>query len=255
MANIAARTVYGEFTKDIDRAGKLLDLINSFREFAGQPGDLTGYSHDLWNAAQGVRVDLPILSGSLLLYLCGRFEFFVRELVGTVVDDLVDKARKYDELPESLRREYLNRTLTINASPGKFNYTKSDASALAAELANNLAGNGGGPNLRINSDIITITDSNMHQGMLADIFRRVGITNLWDTLGQQLPLKTHIGESTNEGCKRAASSRLDEIMKLRNTVAHPISNMTFPDVKEVQEVAEYFRILGQVLLDLAIAPR
>src|SRR5690349_14660403 len=105
--DVAAKAALSEFVKDVDRVAQLLELIKVFREFAGQAEESAGSARPLWNAAQEVRIDLPILSGSLLLYLCGRFEYFVKELVGTVLDDLVDKADKYEKLPAGLRREYL----------------------------------------------------------------------------------------------------------------------------------------------------
>jgi hypothetical protein len=210
----------------------------------------------LWTAAQTIRTDLPIFSGSLLLYLCGRFEYFVRELISTIVDDLVDKAARYQELPESLRKEYLDRTLAINQNPKRFNYAPSSASALAAELANNLAGNNDdGTGLRVDATAITITEANMNSIVLADLFKRVAIDKSWDTLGKQLPLKTYLGESADQDCKKAAMTRLDDIMTERNRVAHPTGATVFPDAKAVEEIAGYLRVLAQVLVGLALAPR
>lgn len=256
VADVAAKVALADFVVDVDRVGKLLDLIQVFREFAAQEAELSGYAHDLWAAAQEIRTDLPILSGSLLLYLCGRFEYFVKELVGTIVDDLVDKAARYEELPEALRKEYITRTLAINLNPGRFNYTSATASALAAELTNNVAGkNDDTSSLRVDAATITITESNMNSGTLVDLFKRVGIVRLWDTLGKQLSLKTYLGEVTDDGCKKAAEARLEDIMKERNKVAHPTGTTVFPDAKAVEDIAEYFRVLAQVLVELALAPR
>jgi hypothetical protein len=256
LTYIAANTALDEFAKDVDRVEQLLSLIHVFREFAGQDAEPSGYAHDLWTAAQSVRTDLPILSGSLLLYLCGRFEYFVRELVSTIVDDLVDRAAKYADLPIPLRKEYLTRTLLINQNPNKFNYTSATASALAAELANNLAGkDDGGSGLRVDAATITITEANMNSLVLDGLFKRVAIDKPWDTLGKQLPLRRYLGEVTEQECKKAAMTRLDDIMTERNRVAHPTSATAFPDAKAVEDTAEYFRVLAQVLVELALAPR
>lgn len=258
LPNPATGTALSEFIKDVEHAEKLLELIETFRSFAGQGVDHTEIDENLLKLTQAVRTDLPILSGSLLLYLCGRFEYFVRELVGTVVDELVDKAESYSDLPEKLRKEYLTRTLEINASPAKFGHTPDTAAALAAELSNNLAGHSSANRaLQINSSVITITESNMRPEALVDIFRRVGIGNLWETLGRQLPLSNYLEEAAGDACKRAAARRLDEIMKKRNIVAHPTGGgaTLFPDEKEVKEIAEYFKVLSGVLADLAVAPR
>lgn len=251
MTNIAARTALADFERDAHRVEELLNLIHLFREFAGEESELSGHAQELWKAAQGVRTDLPVLSGSLLLYLCGRFESFVKELVGTVVDDLVDKAARYDELPAELRKVYVTRVLAINETPGKYNHTREMALVLAAELADNLSGrNDGSSSLEVSATTITITESNMRPLVLADLFKRVGINGLWDTLGKQLPLINHFGERPEGDCKRAATARLEDIMNERNKVAHPSatdSSASFPDANMVQGVAEYFRVLAQVL--------
>lgn len=258
MTFVSANSALTEFLNDVERVEQLLKLINVFREFAGQDVEPSGYAHDLWTTAQLVRTDLPIFSGSLLLYLCGRFEYFVRELVSTIVDDLADKAAGYEELPEPVRKEYLDRTLSINQNPKRYNFTPEAASVLAAELANNLAGNSdSATGLKLNAAAITITEANMNSSVLADLFKRVAIDKVWDTLGKQLPLRTYLGEVNEQESKKAATARLDDIMLERNKVAHPSSAGTtlFPDAKAVEDVAAYFRVLAQELVALALAPR
>lgn len=256
MTHVAAYAALKDFVKDVDRVGQLLDLTRVFREFAGQEIEPSSYAHDLWVAAQSVRTDLPIFSGSLLLYLCGRFEYFVRELVSTIVDDMVDKVPSYQDLPESLRREYIDRTLSINQNPFKFNHTRATAAALAAELASNLTGNcGPSLGLRLDASVVTITEANMNSTTLTELFKRVAIDRVWDTLGKQLPLQSYLGEGNEQDCKKAAVARLDDIMKERNRIAHPTGSTIFPDAKTVDDVAQYLRVLAQVLVYLALAPR
>jgi RiboL-PSP-HEPN len=256
MTDPAAKSALNDFEKDIGRVEQLLRVVHTFRDFAGQDAELSGHAKKLYEVAQVARTDLPVLSGSLLLYLVGRFESFVRELVSTIVDDLVDKSATYEELPAALRREVLTRTLQINLSPSKFNHDTTSAAALAAQLANNLSGAGDSSSgLFVDAATVTITESNMRPEILIDLFRRVGISGVWDTLGKQLALKTLLGEVTDDGCKKAAVARLDDIMNERNKIAHPTGNALFPDASIVEDVARYFRVLGQVLVELAIAPR
>jgi hypothetical protein len=255
-ADPAAKAVLDDFEKDISRVEQLLQLLQTFREFAGQDIELTGSARDLFDVAQQARTDLPILSGSLLLYLAGRFEYFVRELVGTIVDDLVDKSATYGELPSALRKEVLSRTLQINQNPAKFNYDAASAAALAAQLASNLSGaDGGGSSLFVDAATVTITESNMRPEVLVDLLKRVGVVGVWETLGKQLALKTLLNEVTDNGCKAAAAKRLDDIMNERNKIAHPTGDVAFPDALIVAEIANYFRVLGLVLVELAVSPR
>lgn len=256
MAETEARSVLKEFEDDAGRVEQLLNLILSFRAFAGETSDLDGRAKQLWDDAQGARTDLPLLSGSLLLYLCGRFEYFVRELISTIVDDLVDLVSTYDELPPALRKQVLLRTLEINVNPRKFDYDASGAAALAAQLADNLAGrNDGSINLLVDAKTVTITESNMRPDALADLFKRVGIDGLWNTLGKQLTLKSHMGKTTDEDCRKSAMARLEDIMNERNKVAHPTGSNVFPDAASVRAISLFFRALAQVLVQLALVPR
>lgn len=260
MTGTAARSALAEFAKDLDRVEQLLGLIHDFRGFAAtadspQESEFSVYASKLWATAQEVRTDLPLLSGSLLLYLCGRFEYFVRELVESVVDELVDGVTRFDELPDSLRKEYLIRILSINQNPGRFNQTAATAALLAAELAENLAGKSSSQGLNVDSTVITITESNMNSTTLAEVFKRVNFANLWDTLGKQLTLKTYLGEAADADCRKAAIAHLDAIMNDRNKIAHPTKDTEFPDVESVQEIAQFFRVLSQVLVDFALVPR
>jgi RiboL-PSP-HEPN len=256
VTDIAAKAILADFTADVDRVEQLLELIRVFKDFASEESQLPKYARELWDAAQTIRSDLPLLSGSLLLYLCGRFEIFIRELVRTVVDELVDKATRYEDLPAELRKVYLTRILSINENPNKYNHTREMAVALAAELADNLTGRSDVASaLRVSATPVTITESNMRPNVMAEIFKRVGILNIWDTLGKQLPLRNHLGATTEDGCKKAAMLRLDDIMNERNKIAHPSGESAFPDFNIVKSIAEYFRVLAQVLADLAIAPR
>ena len=267
MTDAAAKAALADFIKDVERVEQLLGLIQDFRDFAAQESEDSGqpegerdlwlkHAHKLWTTAQEVRTDLPILSGSLLLYLCGRFEYFVRQLVGSIVNGLVDGVARFDDLPPVLRREYLVGTLKIIDSPGRFNYTRETAVVLAAELASNLAGNNdGSDSMRVDANAITITDSNMRSRTMSEIFKRVEVNDLWESLGKQSILKTHLGEATDAGCRRTATKCLDDIMSERNKVAHPTGDTSFPDADNVKGVAEFFRVLAQALTELALVPR
>ena len=185
---MAAKAALSEFEADLQRVDQLLQLIQNFRGFAAtvelsKESDSLDDVRKLYSTARAVRTDLPVLAGSLLLYICGRFENFARELVGTIVDDLLDQTPKYEELPEPLRKEFLTRTLTINLNPGRFGHSASTAAALAADLVANIGGTPPeGTILRMDPSIITATDSNMNADTLAGLFKRVGRVEPWTSL-------------------------------------------------------------------------
>jgi hypothetical protein len=257
MPDIAAEFALTDFMADLERVDQLLGMIVDFREFAATLNYREKYpdwtqAQQLMMRADLVRTDLPVLSGSLLMYVCGRFENFVRELVGGIVDEIVDHVQGYEELPEALRREYLNRTLQINQNPSRYNYTSSGAVALAAGLAANIASiNDASYNLRIDASVITVTEANMNSLTVADLFKRVGMEKLWDTLGKQSGLRVYLGKSNEAECARAAKERIDEIMTARNRIAHPTKDTDFPDAGQVREMAKFLGVLAKVLTEFA----
>jgi RiboL-PSP-HEPN len=258
----AASVTHDDFKADLQRIAQLLGLIEDFRSFAAtgdeylKDAEVTEGARKLLKTADEVRTDLPLLSGSLFLYICGRFEYFVRELVGTIMDELVDKAQKYDDLPDALRKEHLNRTLAINLSPKKYNYSPVTAAALLGELAGSLSGTSENPKgFDVDSNVVTITESNMNSDTLAEIFERVGVAQIWDTLGKQSKLKAFLLVSGDADCSKVAKARLDEIMARRNRIAHPTKDLQFPDVDYAQDTSNFYEILSELLVDVAMVPR
>ena len=255
-------TIQQQFHDDLDRARDLLELIRKFKAFAGSAvpvqiaNGMVSWAEaaDLTSIAPQVRTDLPLMSGSILLYVCGRFENFVREVVMAVGDEYATKASSYAVLPESVRSELLNRTLEVAKSPTKYHFKESDTAHLIKVLSDSLNPAPGAP-VVVETRLLAITDANMHSRMFAEIFKRVGMDNVWQELGKQAPLKAHLGETADAQCRSAATARIDAIMRERNGIAHPTASTSFPDPDQVQDVVEFLRVLSKVAVDLALIPR
>ena len=238
-------------------------MVKLFKAFAGSgvPPEIAGGAVSweeataLAAAAPQVRTDLPVLSGSLLLYICGRFEYFVRELVVALADDLAANAAKYEDLPERLRKELQTRTLDIAQNPRRFGYSEAEAIALLLAHAANLGPNANVGAVTISSRVVTVTESNMNQQTTVEIFKRVSIPDLWVEIGKQASLRIHLEEASDRVCSAAAAARLDELMKERNSVAHPTGTVTFPDPEKVLESVAFLKVLSQVIVDVALLPR
>lgn len=249
-----------EFHMDLDRAERLLDLLSQFRVFGASnqarasDGDATAWKEaaDLATIAQSVRSDLPILSGALHMYVSGRFEFFVRDIVVAVADSLSAAATTYADLPEKLRVELRELTLIIAQNPARYGYKDDQAENLLISLAANLEGKQG---ISLQSEVLAVTESNMHPGMLADIMKRVGIQAVWPEVGKQARLKAHLETRVDGECTKEAQSRLSAIMRDRNSFAHPTSSTEFPDVEQVRTTCGFLRALSEVLVDVAKLPQ
>jgi hypothetical protein len=255
-------SILQEFHDDLDRASDLLELIRRFKTFAGShvPEEVTDGSVawqqalDLAEIAPQVRTDLPIMSGSILLYLCGRFENFIRDVIVAIGDEYASNCKTYHDLPEAVRTELFSRTLEVAKSPTKYNFEKADAEKMITVLSDALNSPPGAP-VVIESRLLAITDANMHSRMMSEIFKRVGVDQLWRDLGKQAPLKTHLSEAEDGQCTAAASARIDALMKERNGLAHPTPATSFPDPDQVQDAVDFLRVLSRVTVDLALIPR
>lgn len=249
--------VLSDFLADVGRAEHLLTLVKNFREFgASTPPNKEPESADLWPAATMLydasklrRTDLPVLSGSLQLYLAGRFEYFIRQIVEVVADEIASRASKYTDLPESIQSELKSKTLEIAQNPRRYGYDEGRADALLAALV--ASKNTAAQPVNINSEVLSLTESNMKDRILADILKRVGMQEFWKEIGKQTTIKLTLEKTSDGEATVEAQARLNAIMEERNQVAHPTSATKFPDPDQVLKAANFLRTLASTTTDLA----
>ncbi|MFY3139679.1 HEPN domain-containing protein [Achromobacter xylosoxidans] len=249
--------VFSDFRADVERAEHLLSLVKNFKEFgASTPPSPPVESAELWPAAMTLhdasrhrRTDLPILSGSLQLYLAGRFEYCIRQVVEAIGDEISNRASKYIDLPESIRNEIKTRTLEIVQNPRRYGYDEGQADALLSALVTSKTTIT--PPVVINSSVLSLTDSNMRDRVLSDILKRVGMLDFWSNVGKQASVKLELDQSTDSETTKEAQARLNAIMDERNQVAHPTANTVFPDPDQVLKSARFLKTLASTTVDLA----
>ena len=242
-----------DFEKDRQRVDHLLNLIKLFREFGASAPPKCGEKEIEWSAATALleasktrRTDLPLLAGALQMYLAGRFEFFIRQLVEAVADEISASCGAFSDLPDVVRAEIKIKTLEVAQNPRRFGYDELSAEALLSDLAGNLAGS-----VSIRSVVLTITESNMKDRVLADVLRRVGITDFWKEVGKQNAMKILLGTASDGETTAEAIGKLNALMDDRNQIAHPTGNTVFPDPDQVLSVSEYLGALAETTADVA----
>jgi len=245
-----------DFDGDMERAEHLLGLVKSFREFGASTVPMAvADGSEPWPeaialsaASHSRRTDLPILAGSLLLYLAGRFEYFVRQLVEAVADELAAKAAKYSDLPATLKSELRARTLDVATNPRRYGFDEGRADAVLESLVSNMAG--AKAPVTVSSNVLSITEANMKDRILSDLMKRVGITEFWREVGKQARLKLHLAKLTDGDTTLEAQNQLNRLMDDRNQIAHPTAATTFPDADAVLGVAKFLRVFGSVSTDV-----
>lgn len=245
-------SAFADLESDLLRAKRLLDLILEFREFGSSNSPEGDASKVEWSAASAlhtlakpVRTDLPVLSGAILLYLAGRFEYFVSQSIEATTDYLVTTANKYEDLPPSVRKHLRSKTLDVARDPGKYRLNDNEVFQLLANLVQREQS--GSTTLVVDSWLISTTDSNMRPEVMDDVLRRVGLENFWSEVGKQTEVKLLFGLSGDGLCKQEARKRLTDLMNERNAVAHPTGNTRFPSAEEVLQRIEFLLLLGKVL--------
>ncbi|MEU8102201.1 HEPN domain-containing protein [Nonomuraea muscovyensis] len=235
-------------------------LVKKFREFGASliPDEIRDESV-VWKEAMALkdfapslRTDLPILSGSMLLYVCGRFEYFVRQEVECICDELARCVSRYSELPEVLREELRKRTLEVAKTPSRYRVDTKQAEQLLIALGRNLDGSGKTDGaVSVASSILSMTESNLKPDALQEVMKRVGMAEIWKDLGKQAKLKSFLQKSEDSDCTATAKAKLNNIMDMRNQIAHPTAGMSFPDPDGVIWIAGYLGVLGVVLTELS----
>lgn len=249
--------VFRDFRADVERTEHLLSLVKNFREFgASTPPNTPIGAVDFWPTASSLyeasklrRTDLPVLSGSLQLYLAGRFEYCMRQVVEVVADEISSRATKYIDLPESIRSELKTRTVEIIQNPRRYGYDEGRADALLSEFVASKATTR--PPVAISSSVLSLTDSNMKDRVLSDILKRVGMQDFWINVGKQAAVKLELDQTTDGETTKEAQARLNAIMDERNQVAHPTGSTVFPDPDQVLKSARFLKTLASTTVDLA----
>lgn len=249
--------VLNDFRSDISRAEHLLKLVKTFREFgASVPPQSIASATAPWPQATALheasrvrRTDLPVLSGSLQLYLVGRFEYCIRQIVQVIADEIASRAAKYSDLPEPLRAQLKLQTIEVAQNPRRYGYDDLQVDALLSNLVGNLKGAAGPPS--ISSSVLSITESNMKDRVLAELLKRVGMNDFWKEVGKQANVKLSLETSTDGETTAEAQGRLNALMDERNQVAHPTSSTQFPDPDQVLKAASFLNTLASISVDLA----
>ena len=256
MMNDSLDFPLNDFLVELKRIEKLIDLISALREFGSVelPESIETdqkffeFSVRIHGKEKELSTDIPILSGTILLYIVGRFENFVRSSFKSLCDAIAIKCNKFNDLPEKMKKELISQTAEVIANPSRYNYDEIQVQTFIQNLSNNMqAVKGIGP---INSACLSITNQNMRPQILADLYGRVGIKSLWSDIGKQSGLKVLFENSNDSKVESATRAKLEEIMNIRNQIAHPSSIPTFPDAEQIKEYIKFLVLLSGVLTEI-----
>ncbi|MBU2965437.1 HEPN domain-containing protein [Amphritea sp. 2_MG-2023] len=243
-----------EYHSDLNKVSALLTLTSSVKDFAGISSSETteqdvflSHASDLHGISQENRANLVVLNGTLLLYVSGKFENFVRLTFEELCTNIADKAERYNYLPKEMRENHVRLTAEVIANPRKYGHGDLGVKSFIKVLSDNLTDE---VDLEsINTSCLSITSENMRPKIINDLFKRVGINNIWEKISQQAKLQLFLETHDPAKAKKDAEAYLNKLMDIRNNIAHPASSFSWPDSEYIGKSIEFLKVLGEVLAE------
>lgn len=246
-----------EFKSDLERLSQLLGLLGSFRDFGGidpipaapaQDDPLAAFFFGAVTVRDGIRrhgSDLSVLSGSLLLYLAGRFEHFSRMTFQALCDAYAVKCSQYLQLPKKMRRNIHYYTAEVSLNFQKYGFDEVQAFAFMSSYVQTSSATSSP--LVVNSECLSVTQNNMRPEVLSDLFKRIGVESLWLDLSKQSIIKVFFETDKDAEAERLAKAKLEELMTSRNGIAHPSGTPSFPDMDQIRVFLDFIAALSEAL--------
>ena len=244
-----------DFIRDIARIEKLLEFLDRCRHMppcaAGAPTSdaEVSWSRELQTASAGCKADFVILAGTLILYLAGRFEYFVRMTFEDLCSGIAQQCKAFRDLPREMRKSLIVYTAEVMLNPARFGHGEEGVKSFVRNLSQNVTDS---ERLsEINSQCLSITTENMRSATVEALFQRIGAKELWKRVGEQAKIQVFFMSSDAKKAEADAKRKIDELMDTRNRIAHPVSDVTWPDDETVLSYAKFLRVLAEALTDVS----
>lgn len=246
-----------DFEGDLDKIFSQLDFIDLVRKFAASVPEqadsdaASPFSIEAMAVHEGAKRahgNLPLASGTLILYTCGRFEAMTRTLFEDLCQRLVAKAGHFNRLPKKMRENLPIFTAKVISDPRKYGHAENGVRSFVATLASNLAVDA--TIERVNHECLSLTDSNMRADVLGDLFVRIGANNIWLQISEQASLKMYFQEGDAGKVESKARKKLNDLMDLRNRIAHPSGELEWPSTAALREYIKFLRLMARSMADI-----
>ncbi len=197
-------------------------------------------------SANSSRHVMPIYHGVLLLYLAGRFENYIRDLFEDMCLTIAQRCKKYTNLPKKMRENLISFTAKVMVDPHKFGHGDGGVSSFIKTLSSNIHDN---DLVNINTQCLSITFENMRSNTIIELFGRVGLDKIWESMGQQIAVRNFFSEKDPQQATNKAKDLLDEIMNVRNRIAHPSGGFIWPSSVDIARYIDFLLILSLTLAE------
>lgn len=249
--------LFNEFKRDLDHLRKLILLTDDIKGFSAN--SVVGNTHNsdnefltkslnLQTVARDANVGLTFVAGTLVLYLAGRFEFYVRGVFEELALAIADRCVKFDNLPKEFKENLFLYTAEVMKAPRKYGHAENGRNTFITNLSNNINGL---DLTSINVKCLSITTENMRSGVLGDLYSRLGVKDVWVKIGQNTRIQVFFENGVPVQATDEAKRKLDNFMDVRNMVAHPSDSFSWPDSSTVLNFLNFIEELSFVLNELS----
>lgn len=264
--------ILNEFQRDLATIKRQLDLLDEIKRFSSTPGLQNKYksilakvdgksgrsvamrkylaqADVLQERARESHAGLPLVSGTMILYIAGRFEEYTRTSFEDLCQRLAQRASSFKALPKKMQESLVVLTAVVMQSPRKYQHGEGAVAGFASNLAANLSSEASVD--RINYQCLSITEANMRADILSDLYDRIGAKEIWKKIGQQASMQAHFVTPDPSNAESLAKQRLNALMDLRNSIAHPSTSIVWPDTGAVRGYIDFLDVLASALSSLS----
>lgn len=249
--------ILSEFISDLERIKKLVFLLDAIKQHSSfdiknfESVELNTFytmSIDLHSKAKDSNTGIVILPGTLLLYLGGRFENYVRTVFEELCMMIAANCESYDDLPKAMKENLLKFSAEVIANPRRYGHGKNGVESFIQNLHQSIINK----SLEaLNVQCLSITYENMRPDTLSELFERIGAKNIWESIAQQAKMKLFLRISDSSQAKTEARKILNDFVELRNKIAHPSGEFSWPDHSKVLFYIDFLEQLAVSIKEVA----
>lgn len=153
----------------------------------------------------------------VVVLLAAMYETFVRDTIEAVCREIETRIPKFDELNEKIKSANARATGHVLSKQSSKRYSQFNYLDLSKCLGTCFPGS---VKYQLNSGPLSIHERNLNSTELVELFKRIGMEDLWGSIGGSAPIQSHFAITDSILAKKNAIATLDEFILLRNRVAH-----------------------------------
>ena len=249
--------LFNEFKNDLEHLRKLLVLTDNVKLFTSHSfvpdssiahDNFTVKGLEIQGLGRDANIGLTFVPGTLILYLAGRFEYFVRSIFEDLAAGIADRCVKFENLPKDFKENLFLFTADVMKNPRKFGHAENGRNSFINALSDNIKGL---DIASVNIKCISITTENMRPTILSELFARIGAKEVWTKIGQHPKTQIFFQTGDPNNATNESKKKLEQFMDLRNTIAHPSVSFSWPDMATINSHIDFIESLSLALDEIA----